>query len=335
MDIYWRTISRKNASDLKLSVTFNNNNIDVLLFDCTHCWKANISESNLRVHAERYRTELSTYLNDIKKYLIQPLDNVEITLFENTFRIKIILDNQMKTIYFETIMIKVDFATNILSTVDNLFAVKKQCFDDFNNLKTENEKLKEAKFQLEAKLNEFIERKKTDEEEIFSKFVVLLNEKKRQIQHLNDLLIAFKHGRTINNPNIVTHKESKKIEDTPKAENISNNSDISSDESNSDQSYNTEDEEQVSFSQQKALKLSKETFVETHHKRELMELTDDIPTVHLTKRLRQKSVDLSSTLQSQSIKGENIEKDSISTQNDVGEELPSVTSNTQDLLDNI
>lgn len=46
-------------------------------------------------------------MNNIKKYLTQPLDNIEIILIKDTFQIKIILENQMKTIYFETTMMKV------------------------------------------------------------------------------------------------------------------------------------------------------------------------------------------------------------------------------------
>lgn len=42
MDIYWRRVLRKDALDLKISVVFNQNNIDLKVFEENNSWKANV-----------------------------------------------------------------------------------------------------------------------------------------------------------------------------------------------------------------------------------------------------------------------------------------------------
>lgn len=187
---------------------------------------------------------------------------------------------------------------------------------------------------MEGKLNEFFKNKKIDEEELLSKFVVLLNEKKRQIQHLNDLLIAFKHERPVTNPIILTKKGKVSMKALSKTKDIPHKSNTSSDESDSSKSYQSEIEEQPILCQEKVLEPSEGTSINIQQKRELMGFSDDSPSVNLTKRLRQENVDFSSTFSSHNSKKEIIEKDNIPTRNDIADETPVVTYNTQDLLDN-
>lgn len=66
--------------------------------------------------------------------------------------------------------------------------------------------------ELKEKMDEFVKRREEEELTIYNKFVGILNEKKLQIQHLNELLTAFRGGRpTVNPP---------PVKKAPKTENI-------------------------------------------------------------------------------------------------------------------
>lgn len=88
-------------------------------------------------------------------------------------------------------------------------------------------------------MNEFIERKKTDDEALFSNFVLVLNEKKKRIQHLTESLEALRRGRPSVNPSIEVKKRSKKLE--PRQQVKVEKKEIVS-ESSSEEDYNTDDE---------------------------------------------------------------------------------------------
>lgn len=63
------------------------------------------------------------------------------------------------------------------------------------------------------KMDEFLERRQTEELTVYNKFVGILNEKKFQIHHLNELLTAFRGGRpTVNPPPPVRSKKAPKTE---------------------------------------------------------------------------------------------------------------------------
>lgn len=72
--------------------------------------------------------------------------------------------------------------------------------------------------ELKEKMDEFVKRR---EEEEYNKFVGILNEKKLQIQHLNEILTAFRAGRPTANP----PPAKSSIKKAPKTENIQVDSD--------------------------------------------------------------------------------------------------------------
>lgn len=75
--------------------------------------------------------------------------------------------------------------------------------------------------ELKEKMDEFVKRREEEELTIYNKFVGILNEKKLQIQHLNELLTAFRAGRPTANP----PPAKSSIKKAPKTENIQVDSD--------------------------------------------------------------------------------------------------------------
>lgn len=69
--------------------------------------------------------------------------------------------------------------------------------------------------KYKTKIEEFVNAKRLNDKQMLSNFVILLNEKKSRIQHLTELLDAFKSGREPANPVL---KRTKKNGKTSKAE---------------------------------------------------------------------------------------------------------------------
>jgi len=98
---------------------------------------------------------------------------------------------------------------------------------------------------MAKKLKDFLGRSKTDEEKLYNNFTAILNEKKRQIQHLNDLLTAFRQGRpTVNSPVQVKRNKKQNVQKNKKKLNVVPESSSESDSNNdtSNDNYDTDNE---------------------------------------------------------------------------------------------
>lgn len=92
---------------------------------------------------------------------------------------------------------------------------------------------------LKCKLSEFICRKKKEEDILYSNFASVLNEKKVQIQHLTEMLEAFRRGRPTTNIEPKTNEKTK----TDKTTKVEVKNEVSeSDAEESEVDYNTDDE---------------------------------------------------------------------------------------------
>lgn len=197
-----------------------------------------------------------------------------------------------------------------------------------------------GKNNFQLKLNEFIERKKTDDEELFSNFVLILNEKKKRIQHLTELLEAFRRGRSSVNPSVEVKKRSKKVvlaqqTRTEKKETIS--------DSDSEENYDTDEEKS-----KKPRNASDKGFdkgvnqdrndayaIPSTSKFDLF--SDNSPPRHLPKRIKSGScidnnVYIKPSTSTQSSKNE---KHCEKFKNKSTDDTPDVNFSTQELLDNI
>lgn len=101
----------------------------------------------------------------------------------------------------------------------------------------------------ERKLNEFLDRRKTEELNLYNNFIAILNDKKRQIQHQNDLLIAFRQGRpTVNRPVQVKRKRGNQKPTKNNANNVKVTPETSSDSESDNDQYHTDSDDGTSNS---------------------------------------------------------------------------------------
>lgn len=112
-------------------------------------------------------------------------------------------------------------------------------------LKEDNNTLQNEKEVYKAKLEEFITLKEKYDKKTMSNFVLILNEKKKRIQYLNDLLDAFRNGREPTNPkpSAKVNFKSKTVEDVEKEEGTSKKQRLETISDSESDNYNTDEEE--------------------------------------------------------------------------------------------
>lgn len=86
------------------------------------------------------------------------------------------------------------------SLIDELQNRNLNSTNQYKELLDENAVLRKDVIEYKKKLNELVDRKIVGEETMLSNFVSILNEKKRRIQHLNELLEVFRNDPSLANP---------------------------------------------------------------------------------------------------------------------------------------
>lgn len=109
--------------------------------------------------------------------------------------------------------------------------------ENYNTIETEKDLYK-------TKLEEFITLKEKHDKKMMSNFVLILNEKKKRIQHLNDLLDAFRNGREPKNlkSNVKINSKSKTVEDVENEETTSKRQRLEQISDSESDDYDTDDE---------------------------------------------------------------------------------------------
>lgn len=201
--------------------------------------------------------------------------------------------------------------------------------------------------ELQTKLTEFISRKKKEEDILYSNFVLVLNEKKARIQHLTELLEAFRHGRPTVNPSPVVRGKTKtsrvEVKNEAVSESDSEKSEPDSEQGESD--YNTDEEKsKINEKDNENVKIQVDDFFNAPEQNQpstskgfsFSSILDDSLSSHtLPKRVKYThnvencnnfNKELSSKKPASKIKAETTRID---------EESPIVNFSTQDLLDDI
>ncbi|VEN50629.1 unnamed protein product [Callosobruchus maculatus] len=187
----------------------------------------------LNVSPEKYYRDLTLYLQSDSNNLSYKIDGNEFILYYKP-------GSNIKIKYFCHSLNKVDYFSTVHALLDKFFNDRTLYQSKATNLQHQNITLEKDKAVLKEKLQELVKRKQEEEENIYSSFVLVLNEKKRQIQHLNELLEAFRQGRPTLNPPIssrnkkkIGNKQSRKTK--PDVKNEVSESDNSANEYNTDE----------------------------------------------------------------------------------------------------
>ncbi|XP_044265803.1 uncharacterized protein LOC123012083 isoform X2 [Tribolium madens] len=250
----------------------------VTLLQNENAWKSTVSKEDLKYFATEYKLNLEEYCVKLLDCIRAGDLDIIFTFKNNTFSINRLLKNSLKVKFFTCKLEKANYVEQVEQIMDMFYVENTQLSEKLNVVMKEKDEIDKHKACCERKLQEFIQKKQSDEEEQFGYFLSILNEKKLRIQHLTELLEAFKNGRpTVNSP--VNVKNKKRKNDTTISESEASNS--------SDVDNKTDSEDDTSSHEEVKNFLPLESKPSTSAQ-DFDFLNDDIPmTCTLPKRLKQ------------------------------------------------
>ncbi|XP_044744334.1 uncharacterized protein LOC123306415 [Coccinella septempunctata] len=203
MDIKERVLYRKiEESGIRVQADFGIKCLSLVIFQETNeeflIFKSMILEQNLKHQADKLGLSEDDYFEKL------------ISLFENPCRVKFNLCNNNLTViedvnshlqvkYF-TCNINKASSSSIGSFIDDLQSQKAHSDKQCKKLLYDNDCLKRDVDEYKKKLEELVDRKIIDEQMMLRNFVLLLNEKKKRIQHLSELLEAYRNDPSLAEP---------------------------------------------------------------------------------------------------------------------------------------
>ncbi|CAH0551252.1 unnamed protein product [Brassicogethes aeneus] len=193
----------------RLNILFSKENIEISVFESLKAWKVNIDNKILKDLSIKYDTNITEYYKSLKLNFTKPqnnsitFENNKLILFTNT-------KDDLKIKVFDCELNKVDFGEFILNLCDNLHTEKSKMYDEDVELGKRYNELLKSKIECTEKLNEFIERKNIDDENLLNKFGTILNEKKQKIQYLTEIIESLSNGANEPDSSIEKKKNVKK-----------------------------------------------------------------------------------------------------------------------------
>ncbi|CAH1126493.1 unnamed protein product [Ceutorhynchus assimilis] len=249
MNHFYQAVESKGKPCFKISSLFQTDILAIMIFQNETAWEALVTEEELKSQSRKHTTVFQDYCTDLREYLhMNDSDKAQLNFKDGMFTISLGLKNKMKMQFFQTRLYQVNFHDSVFSLVDQLYNKNFEHLTELNSLRSQFENLKNDHQILEEKMNEFLNRRKAEELNTYNNFIAILNEKKREIQHLNELLIAFRQGRpTVNKPFESKKKQNTKkpiIEEVPDSQSSSDNESVisKSDSENELPNYNTDEE---------------------------------------------------------------------------------------------
>ncbi|XP_056643895.1 DNA repair protein XRCC4-like [Diorhabda sublineata] len=323
MNSTFRTIYKESSGEqFKLFSEFGENCIKIIVLEKNNAWRADINCSDITTFADDLDLNTEEYFRKLKQYLQNIPKHVDIQ-FNDKELICYSKEHKMLLKFFSCKVQKIEFSDCVYNLIDTFSFQNEQLNQQNNNLLKEVDNLTTVKNVLEEKLSQFVNKKQQDDQELFSNFVLVLNEKKRRIQHLTQTLQAFKAGRPVLNPQIKLRKRSKKIVKQEKNE-ISESS-----ESNSENNeYNTDNENSKKQEENIEYLLP----IKSHNDYLFFEDTEDTVDLPKRKKLEVDNENFSNVPSTSSCNNDN-DKVPEKTSEKMEDDSPKINFDTQDLLD--
>ncbi|XP_023017054.2 DNA repair protein XRCC4 [Leptinotarsa decemlineata] len=324
----FKLVKDENSEEFRIYAEFKENCFTLTIWQNSNAWTVRVQHDKILALAENLELNDTEYYSRIIKILNELPENVDLKIGPEDFSIYCRLENKIRIKYFFCPMEKVCYSKCVENLLDNFYLKRNDLLLNIESISKENDELKKSKKRIESVLQEFIERKKRDDQELYSNFILVLNEKKRKIQQLNQLVEAFKQGRPKLNPLVeVKRKKSNKLAikaELPTKEEVSN-SDIESDSAGSQTHTENSDEESGNTSILPSTSKHMHNFL----------LEDSPPRETLPKRVKiEEKCTENETHLSGGSKGK-LEDFKMEVTDENFEKSPDVSFSTQDLLDHI
>ncbi|GJQ76369.1 hypothetical protein Trydic_g2087 [Trypoxylus dichotomus] len=171
---------------------WNEDNFNLLiLLENSSAYYANITQEHLQNSAEQHSQNVADYYNNIKVYLTQPNPDILFNLQQSDNFAEFFIkrkSNRRTLLFFSVKLTQVSFQESVFELIEALCERNAILSENLRISETKQTRLEEEKQTSLNQLAEFVELKENWEQQMYSSFLILLNEKKRRIQFLTDLL---------------------------------------------------------------------------------------------------------------------------------------------------
>ncbi|KAL1512477.1 hypothetical protein ABEB36_002062 [Hypothenemus hampei] len=207
---YYRRISRQNGTFCRVNAIFHDDAIDLTVLEDTKAWKWNSNKESILEQALKQQKSFKDYYENLRKCFCNEPKEMTLDFQAGELNIQLVLKNNMKVEYFRVKLMPTYFPDTIYSLLDNIVKCNTELSNEINNINTQCTTVQNNCNLLQQKMDEFLIRKEKEDKSLINKFIAILNEKKQHIQHLNDILIAFRQGRPTINHSIAIKPQKRK-----------------------------------------------------------------------------------------------------------------------------
>ncbi|CAG9813441.1 unnamed protein product [Phaedon cochleariae] len=319
--------------EFKICIIFQINKFELILFQPSNAWRAEVSQDELSVLASQLKMDPDEYYSRIKQYLSDTPENMTFKVTDKEFIMHHTLENNIKMKLFFCSLEKVNYCHYVEKLLDQYHEEKNEYKEKYDLAIRSQDELEQSKEELQKKLQEFVKRKKDDDEVLYNNFVLVLNEKKRQIQHLTQTLEAFKRGRPTHNPPVKVKKEKRGTEVNVKKEMSIEKKEVS--DSNTDEeppNYNTDEDDDYDYKSNVRQNHEIDNLPSTS-KQDFSLFLDDSPPHHILPKRQKTAQTMEISIKASQVSKENSFEEKQVTDGAKEESKVDNEFNTQDLLD--
>nr|CAI5818515.1 unnamed protein product [Callosobruchus analis] len=208
LQIFKEVTDERNCS-LQIYCDIKEDSLSIVILQNSEAWSTDVKQQEIKNLSKVLNITPEKYYRDLTLYLQNDSSNLSYKIEGNEFILYYKPGSNIKIKYFFHNINRVDYFSTVDTLLNKFFKDRTQYLTKATKLQHQNKELEKDKAVLKEKLQEIVSRKQEEEGKMYSSFVLVLNEKKRQIQHLSQLLEAFRHGRPTLNPPVSDKKKKK------------------------------------------------------------------------------------------------------------------------------
>ncbi|CAH1364717.1 unnamed protein product [Tenebrio molitor] len=182
---------------VRILVTIFERSIEVILLQNENAWKSLALREELRDFTEQHKLSWEHYCKTLLKHIKSNDGDVIFALTESEFTINRLLDTALQVKFFSCKLNQVNYVAYVEQIMDQLHSKNTELVEKHQTL--EKDKMDSDRFSMEVelKLQEVLEKKKTQEQQQVKEFRRVLKEKKLCIQQLSEQIASLTKGREI------------------------------------------------------------------------------------------------------------------------------------------
>lgn len=212
MDSIYCKLQKENGQSFLLKMVKMHDHLAFLILEETAAYLGKATDNYLSETAAYFSMDSDTYCSDIKKYITGSTPDIKINVTAERFTINKTV-RKMCVTYFSVDLQQMTYGSMAMKIAIELLNLYK----DANLKSIENEdKLRQSRYSIDEykeKLENYTKEHNNSENHLYTSFLLILNEKKRQLQFYRDLLDKAQSNHISKSPTRIVLSEDENSEE--------------------------------------------------------------------------------------------------------------------------